>query len=214
MRKLFIQEAVISTTQSEKLSQAISLIKRTQDDLPLKPALISWIRILLLPLCVYTGWKGDFVVMFWLVLIATASDYFDGKLARKLKQSTTSGKILDMLADKLFLSVMLIFSTRLGALNSTFALIPAWYHITLVIALLVVSWSIKIPVVAITTSERLTVIFSYILVITVAGALAYPDKSIFLKLRNIVAVLTTCSIILAIVSYFRFCRRLIQRYLF
>jgi len=207
-------EAVINTNQSEKIAQAIALIKRTQDDLPIKPALISWVRILLLPLCIYTGWNGDFVTMFWLVLTAAASDYFDGKLARKLKQSTTSGKTLDMLADKLFLSVMLIFSTRLGALNTIFALIPAWYHITLVVALLVVSWSIKKPVVAITTSERLTVIFSYILVITVSGALAYPDKSIFLKLRNIVAVLTVFSTILAIISYFRFCRRLIQRYVF
>ncbi|MCP4648076.1 MAG: hypothetical protein GY852_10165 [bacterium] len=197
----------------EQLSQAIALIKRSKEELPLIPALVSWIRIILLPFCLWCGWISDYKAMFWLALIAASTDYFDGWAARRLKMSSTPGKSLDILADKLFLAVMLIFLARLGAINGLLALIPAWYHIAVVLGLLIVSWSIKIPVVAITTSERLTIILSYILVLTSAAALAYPDKSIFIKLSGIAGILTSIAALLGVISYFRFSRRLIQRYL-
>ncbi|MCD4706762.1 MAG: CDP-alcohol phosphatidyltransferase family protein [Candidatus Sabulitectum sp.] len=197
----------------EQLSQGIAMIKRSQEQLPIVPALVSWVRIILLPLCIWTGWKSDFIAMFWLCLVAASSDYFDGWTARKMKKSSTPGKTLDILADKFFLAVMLIFLARLGAVNGLLAMIPAWYHITVVLGLLVVSWSIKIPVVAITTSERLTIILSYVLVLTAAGALAYPEKSIFFKLTWVSQILTPIAAILGVISYFRFCRRLIQRYM-
>ena len=108
---------------------------------------------------------------------------------------------------------MLIFLARLGAINGLLAMIPAWYHIAVVLGLLVVSWGIKIPVVAITISERLTIILSYILVLTAAGSLAYPDKSIFFKLCAISGLLTSVAALLGVISYFRFSRRLIQRYM-
>ncbi len=197
----------------EQLSRAVTMIKRTQEQLPILPALVSWIRIVLLPFCVWAGWSSNYSAMFWLCLVAASSDYIDGWLARRLKKSSTPGKTLDILADKLFLSVMLIFLARLGVVNMLLAMIPAWYHITVVLGLLVVSWSIKIPVVAITTSERLTIILSYVLVLTAAGTLAYPDKSIFYKITGVAQILTPISTLFGVVSYFRFSRRLIQRYL-
>ncbi len=197
----------------EQLLQAVEMIKRTQEQLPIAPALVSWVRIVLLPFCLWAGWRSDYTTMFSLCLVAAFSDYADGWLARKLKKSSTPGKTLDILADKLFLSVMLIFLARLGVLNGTLAMIPALYHITVVLGLLVVSWSIKIPVVAITTSERLTIILSYVLVLTAAGSLAYPDKSIFFKLTWVAEILTPISVVFGVISYFRFSRRLIQRYM-
>lgn len=197
----------------EQLSRGIAMVKRTQEQLPVMPALISWIRIVLLPFCLWAGWNEHYTMMFWLCLAAASSDYFDGLLARRLKKSSTPGKILDILADKLFLSVMLIFLVRLGVVNGLFGMIPAWYHITVVLGLLVVSWSIKIPVVAITTSERLTIILSYVLVLTAAGTFAYEDKTIFNKLLSVAQILTPISVIFGVISYFRFCRRLIQRYM-
>ncbi len=189
------------------------MIKRTQEQLPLVPALVSWVRIVILPFCIWAGWESDFTTMFSLCLVAAFSDYADGWVARKLKKSSTPGKTLDILADKLFLSVMLIFLARLGVLDGTLAMIPALYHIIVVLGLLVVSWSIKIPVVAITTSERLTIILSYVLVLTAAGTLAYPDKSIFFKLTWVAEILTPIAAALGAISYFRFSRRLIQRYM-
>ncbi len=199
--------------QNAQLEAAVDMIKRSQEQLPMGPALISWIRIVLLPLCIWCGWSGNYIGMFWLTLTASSSDYFDGWFARRSKQSSTPGKTLDMLADKLFLAVMLIFLARLGAVKPELALIPAWYHITVVLGLLMVSWSLSIPVVAITTSERLTIILSYILVITATGALAYPEKTIFGKLSGITQIFTPISVIFGTISYFRFSRRLIQRYM-
>jgi len=195
------------------LDSALIAIRKSQEHIALAPALISWLRIAFLPLCLWFGWREDFTTMFWLSLFAAASDYFDGWLARRIRRSSTPGKTLDMLADKLFLSVMLIFIARLGAVNPILALIPAWYHIVVVFGLLVVSWSISIPVVAITTSERLTIILSYFLVVSTAGGLAYPGKTIFFKISSIASILTPIAALLGIVSYFRFSRRLIQRYL-
>ncbi len=197
----------------EQLSRGIAMIKRSQEQLPIVPALVSWVRIILLPFCLWTGWNSDYTAMFWLCIVAASSDYFDGLIARKMKKSSTPGKTLDILADKLFLSVMLIFLARLGAVTGLLAMIPAWYHITVVLGLLVVSWSIKIPVVAITTSERLTIILSYVLVLTAAGTLAYPDKSIFFKLTWVAQILTPIAAVFGVISYFRFSRRLIQKYM-
>ncbi len=197
----------------EQLSWALETIKKTQEQLPIAPALVSWVRIVLLPFCLWAGWSSNYTVMFWLCIVAASSDYIDGWLARRLKKSSTPGKTLDILADKLFLSVMLIFLARLGAVNALLGMIPAWYHIIVVLGLLVVSWSIKTPVVAITTSERLTIIFSYVLVLAAAGTLAYPDKSIFFKITWVAQILTPISVLLGVISYFRFSRRLIQRYM-
>ncbi len=197
----------------EQLTRAVSMVKRAREELPILPALVSWVRIILLPVCVWAGWNGKYVFMFWLSLTAASSDYFDGLLARQLKKSSTPGKTLDLLADKFFLSVMLIFLTRLGVLSLYSAMIPAWYHIGVVFALLIVSWSIKIPVVVITTSERLVIILSYILVLTATGSLAYPDKSIFFKLTWAAQILIPIAVLLGVISYFRFSRRLIQRYM-
>ena len=199
--------------QLEQLDSAIELVRRSQTQIPFKPAFVSWIRIILLPLCILFGWKGDFTAMFWVALIASSSDYLDGWLARRLKQTSTPGKTLDMLADKLFLSVMLVFLARLGALDPVLAMIPALYHIVVVLGLLVVSWSINIPVVAITTSERLTIILSYLLVLTAAGTLAYPDKSIFGNITFVASILAPIASIMGAVSYFRLSRRLIRRYM-
>ncbi len=198
--------------QSAHLEAAMDMIRRSQEQLPLGPALISWTRIVLLPICVWCGLNGSRTSLFWLVLIASASDYFDGWYARRIHGSSTPGKTLDMLADKLFLSVMLILLVKTGIIATEWALLPAYYHIAVVLGLLLVSWSIGIPVVAITTSERLTVILSYVLVITAAGSGAFPGKSIFRELTHISLILTPIAAVLGVLSYFRFARRLIQRY--
>jgi len=64
------------------------------------PNLISLLRIGLLPFIVLCLKAGQNRRALGLMLLAVATDYFDGLLARRLHQVTDSGKMIDPLADK------------------------------------------------------------------------------------------------------------------
>jgi cardiolipin synthase len=65
------------------------------------PNLISFIRILLVPLFAYLFLQGDFVPAVIVLALSGLSDCVDGKIARKFNQISALGKMLDPLADKL-----------------------------------------------------------------------------------------------------------------
>jgi CDP-diacylglycerol--glycerol-3-phosphate 3-phosphatidyltransferase len=86
------------------------------------PNTLTFIRILMVPILVvvlmtrvpYHGIIGS--IVFW---IACITDFYDGYLARKLRQITVLGKLLDPLADKLLIAGALLSLIELG-------LTPAW----------------------------------------------------------------------------------------
>jgi CDP-diacylglycerol--glycerol-3-phosphate 3-phosphatidyltransferase len=79
------------------------------------PNIITLIRVLLIPIFVsvyFLDWKwaheaGAFI--FWLAAI---TDWFDGYLARRLKQSSAFGAFLDPVADKLIVAAALLMITH------------------------------------------------------------------------------------------------------
>lgn len=79
------------------------------------PNIITMLRVVLIPVFVvvyFWDWKwahqaGAFV--FW---FAAITDWFDGYLARKLKQSSAFGAFLDPVADKLIVAAALIMITH------------------------------------------------------------------------------------------------------
>lgn len=86
----------------------------------------SFLR-LLLALPIYFAVMESEMVLFWIVLIsAILSDYLDGYFARKFNDVTELGKIIDPLADKVFVAVATIALFQIGAL-------PFWF-IALVLA--------------------------------------------------------------------------------
>jgi len=71
------------------------------------PNLLTILRIVLLPAVVWCFRAGDSSGALLLYVAAMATDALDGMLARKLNQVTTLGKLLDPVADKLFLLTLL-----------------------------------------------------------------------------------------------------------
>ena len=65
------------------------------------PNLLSFIRILLIPVFGVLFYNGDYGWAVLVLVLSGLSDFFDGKIARKFNQISPLGKILDPVADKL-----------------------------------------------------------------------------------------------------------------
>jgi cardiolipin synthase len=74
------------------------------------PNLLTYVRLLLLPLMYYLLTKGEVIWAVVLGLVAMLTDIFDGILARKLNQTSEIGKILDPLVDKMTIALFSIYA--------------------------------------------------------------------------------------------------------
>ena len=75
------------------------------------PNLLTLFRLLLIPLFVvffYSDWKWSHLASAAVFLLASATDWLDGYLARRLGQSTAFGAFLDPVADKVMVAVVLV----------------------------------------------------------------------------------------------------------
>lgn len=73
------------------------------------PNLISSLRIFcILPIVLFIL-QGNLYLAFAIFLIAGATDFFDGYMARRLEQESLLGASLDLLADKLLVCTLFIF---------------------------------------------------------------------------------------------------------
>lgn len=90
------------------------------------PNFLSILRLVLVPVFLYLLLDGQNVAALLVLVFASASDWFDGFIARKFNQVTNLGVVLDPLADRLY-----IFATLIGlTINGN---IPVWLA-TVVIA--------------------------------------------------------------------------------
>lgn len=95
------------------------------------PTLFTWLRILLIPVFVGIFYLPGTVVPAHLVnlfatlifAVATATDWLDGWLARRLNQTSAFGAFLDPVADKLMVAAALIVLVELGRVGAIIALI-------------------------------------------------------------------------------------------
>lgn len=88
------------------------------------PNIISFIRILLIPVFGVLFYKGELLWALLILAFSGLTDFFDGKLARKLNQVSELGKMLDPIADKLTqatIAIVYFFSFR-NAENDTLRL--------------------------------------------------------------------------------------------
>jgi len=73
------------------------------------PNLLTLFRIGVLPLMGYLLERGNGLGATLLLFLAAMSDFFDGYLARRRKEETSFGKLMDPVADKILLCVALLF---------------------------------------------------------------------------------------------------------
>lgn len=89
------------------------------------PNTISWVRILATIVIVFLMYFKMYIPAFVLFLLSAISDYFDGYIARKTKQVTNLGKVLDQMSDKILITSVLIVFVEFGY-------VPGWLVVTIV----------------------------------------------------------------------------------
>ena len=87
-------------------------IKVEKKDIFTIPNILSYIRILLVPIFVYMYLKAEtpqeYMLSAGIVLLSSLTDCFDGFIARKFHMITELGKLIDPVADKLMQAAMLL----------------------------------------------------------------------------------------------------------
>lgn len=89
------------------------------------PNLLTVARIFMVPLLVVFLLTRYTLVGLSIFIVASLTDWFDGYLARRRKEITTLGQLLDPVADKLLISAAFISLVELG-------LAPAWMVVIII----------------------------------------------------------------------------------
>jgi CDP-diacylglycerol--glycerol-3-phosphate 3-phosphatidyltransferase len=89
---------------------------------------ITYLRIVLTPVVMWLILAGDrtrhaYVVAAVLFAVAAVTDFFDGRLARRWKQTTTLGTFLDTTADKVLVSGVLLALVSVGRASAWIAFV-------------------------------------------------------------------------------------------
>ncbi len=95
------------------------------------PNLLTWLRIILIPLFVgifyfeksWVSGSNQNLVATVIFVAAAVTDWLDGWLARKLNQTSAFGAFLDPVADKLMVAAALIILVQLHRVDAIIALI-------------------------------------------------------------------------------------------
>ena len=75
------------------------------------PNFLSISRIFLLIPIIFLFEYGFYFFSLIIFVVASLTDYLDGYFARKMNLSTNLGALLDLVSDKLFVSILLIWAT-------------------------------------------------------------------------------------------------------
>lgn len=103
------------------------------------PNTLTWARIALIPLFVgifylpdgwmTTTYRNELATL--LFVIAAVTDWFDGYLARALRQTSAFGAFLDPVADKLMVAAALILLVQLARVDAIIAVVIIGREITI-----------------------------------------------------------------------------------
>lgn len=89
------------------------------------PNAMTMLRIVLTPFFGYFWWRHWFGLAIATFVVASASDFFDGLVARLLDQRSRLGQILDPAADKFMVLVTFVVAAATGA-------VPVWLAVLVI----------------------------------------------------------------------------------
>lgn len=103
------------------------------------PILLTWLRVALIPLVVGVfylpnTWLSSFdrgLASTLVFIVAAATDWFDGFLARRWNQTSAFGAFLDPVADKLMVAGALLVLVQLDRVNAVIAFVIIGREITI-----------------------------------------------------------------------------------
>ncbi|MCO6503998.1 MAG: CDP-diacylglycerol--glycerol-3-phosphate 3-phosphatidyltransferase [Snodgrassella sp.] len=104
------------------------------------PILLTWLRILIIPIFTLlfylpADWISNRQMINWLAALffaaAAITDWFDGYLARRWRQTSSFGAFLDPVADKLMVAVALILLVATDRTYAIFAIVIIGREITI-----------------------------------------------------------------------------------
>ena len=184
------------------------------------PNLLSFIRILLIPLFAWLFYKGQTGEMknglIWAVAVLALSglsDFFDGKIARRFNQVSELGKMLDPVADKLTQATIavMLFWTFFKAENRTLHLF-SWVFLLFIVKELVMliggAAMIKLgmrPGAAEIYGKAATMAFYLVMISIMAfGPEVGAFRNAFTLPDPVMMVLVVISVILTFVAFFSY----------
>ena len=177
------------------------------------PNLLSFIRILLIPVFAVLFYNGyTMAAVVWLA-ISGLSDMVDGKIARKFNQVSNLGKILDPVADKLtvFAIAIILFLKFLQADNDTlnafswvFLLFIAKDIIMLAFGAFMIAKGMR-PSAAEIYGKIATVAFYVVMVFIMAfGPEVGAFRHVWILPDTVMMVLVVISVILTFIAFFSY----------
>ena len=163
------------------------------------PNVISFFRLLLIPLFVISYFKDSIGISIAIILISGLSDIVDGFIARKFNMVSDLGKVLDPIADKLTQAVVLLCLTiNHAAILPMFAVLFVKELITMFVAVYLLSSGTK-PISSKWFGKLSTVVIFlaifYTLIVDIYGAPIIP-------LYILVAAYIICMFV-SVMGYFK-----------
>ncbi len=123
--------------------------EEVSDKILTAPNVISFVRLLLVPVFLWLLYSGNDVVALVVFCVAAASDCIDGQVARRTHQVSKLGKLLDPAIDTILMFTGVLAVVAIGRVPAWFAVVIVCREAFLLIGggILLKRYDIRVPVV-------------------------------------------------------------------
>ena len=97
-RQRLLESTIVTTPDRAEVSSRVLTV----------PNILSFFRLLMVPVFLYLILTGYDLLALVVLVVSTATDFFDGLIARRFGQISRLGQLLDPAADRLFIFVTLV----------------------------------------------------------------------------------------------------------